>query len=258
MILAATGMAALALTVSMFLGYRIGTESSAQAGRAESGAAPYAAPAPPFVSTGGDVETDPITTVAGAPVAQNSVQPAAVEPVSARRGALPPVTPPANRGLLHLPPVRVQIPAIGVESKLVKLGLAADNSLQVPKDASKAGWYTGGAYPGDVNGPPAVIVGHVDDQEGPAVFYALNQLRVGDEVRVQRTDGSTAVFVVYDFEQYPKSALPTDEVYRNRKSSELVMITCTGEWDPTAQSYLDNYVVTARLDPMLTKKAAQG
>jgi len=258
MIMVATGMAALALTVAMFLGYPIGTESTAQAGRAAAEAAPYAAPAQPFPPSGGDVETDPITTVAGAPVAQEVPKLAKAEPVSAGRGALPPVTPPADRGMLHVPPVRVQIPAIGVESNLVKLGLAADNSLQVPKDASKAGWYTGGAYPGDVSGPPALIVGHVDDQEGPAVFYELNQLRVGDEVRVQRTDGSTAVFTVYDFQQYPKNALPTDEVYRNRKSSELVLITCTGDFDVNAHSYLDNYVVTARLDTMLTKKAAQG
>ena len=80
-------------------------------------------------------------------------------------------------------------------------------------------------------------------------------MRVGDEVRVQRTDGSTAVFTVYDFQQYPKAALPTEEVYRNRKESELVLITCTGVFDVNAHSYLDNYVVTARLDPMLTKAA---
>lgn len=254
----ATGMFALALTVAMFIGYRVGTDSTTEAVRAASAAAPAAAPAQPLVPTGGDVETDPITSVAGAPVAQEAPEPAKAEPVSAQRGALPPVTPPANRGMLHVPPVKVQIPAIDVESTLVELGLATDNSLQVPEDASKAGWYTGGAYPGDVNGPPALIVGHVDDQEGPAIFYALDQLRVGDEVRVQRTDGSTAVFVVYDFEQYPKSALPTDEVYRDRKESEVVLITCTGDFDVDANSYLDNYVVTARLDPMLTKKAAQG
>ena len=68
----------------------------------------------------------------------------------------------------------------------------------MPSDYAKAGWYTGGAYPGDVDGPPALIVGHVDNKKGPAVFHALNQLEVGDEVRVGRADGSTAVFVVYD------------------------------------------------------------
>ncbi|MGC1207653.1 MAG: class F sortase, partial [Ornithinimicrobium sp.] len=62
---------------------------------------------------------------------------------------------PANRGMLHVKPTSVSIPAIGVESDLVSLGLNPDNSLQVPQDYSKAGWFTGGSYPGDLGGPPA-------------------------------------------------------------------------------------------------------
>lgn len=158
--------------------------------------------------------------------------------------------------MLHVPPVKIDIPAIDVSSSLVELGLNPDNSLQVPSDYAKAGWYTGGAYPGDAGGPPALIVGHVDNKEGPAIFYALNQLEVGDEIRVDRTDGTTAVFVVYDARQYPKTALPTDEIYRERDESELVLITCTGDFDPQAGSYLDNYVVTARLDPELSGLSA--
>ncbi|MDQ3359660.1 MAG: class F sortase, partial [Actinomycetota bacterium] len=68
-------------------------------------------------------------------------------------------------------------------------------------------------------------------------------------IMVERSDGTTAVFVVYDARQYPKNSLPTEEIYSDRDGSELVLITCTGDFDAAAGSYLDNYVVTARLDP---------
>ncbi len=155
---------------------------------------------------------------------------------------------PAQRGMLHVKPKTVSIPAIEVESSLVNLGLNPDNSLEVPEDYSKAGWFTKGSYPGDLGGPPALIVGHVDNSEGPAVFYNLNKLVIGDEILVDRADGSTAVFVVYDGEQFPKDSLPTEEIYGDRDGSELVLITCTGEFNPEAGSYLDNYVVRAKLD----------
>ncbi|MGB3258495.1 MAG: class F sortase [Ornithinimicrobium sp.] len=156
---------------------------------------------------------------------------------------------PADRGMLHVEPTNVVIPKIGVISDLVDLGLNPDNSLEVPEDYSKAGWFTGGSYPGDLGGSPALIVGHVDNQEGPAVFYALDQLKIGDEILVGRADGSTAVFVIYDGQQFPKDSLPTEEIYGDRKESELVLITCTGEFNPQTGHYLDNYVVRAKLDP---------
>lgn len=155
---------------------------------------------------------------------------------------------PADRGMLHVEPTNVVIPRIGVISDLVDLGLNPDNSLEVPEDYSKAGWFTQGSYPGDLGGPPALIVGHVDNKEGPAVFYALDQLKIGDEILVGRDDGSTAVFVVYDGQQFPKDTLPTKEIYGNRKGSEIVLITCTGEFNPQTGHYLDNYVVRAKLD----------
>ena len=118
----------------------------------------------------------------------------------------------------------------------------------MPKDYSKAGWFTGGSYPGDLGGPPALVVGHVDSKEGPAVFFKLDQLKIDDDILVTREDGSTAVFVVYDGQQFPKDTLPTKEIYGERKGSEIVLITCTGEFNPATGHYLDNYVVRANLD----------
>src|SRR5438046_2619246 len=74
-------------------------------------------------------------------------------------------------------PVRLRIPAIGVDTGLQRLGLESDGSLQPPSRWGVAGWYAGGPRPGETG--PAVIVGHVDSTSGPAVFFRLRELHAG-------------------------------------------------------------------------------
>jgi sortase (surface protein transpeptidase) len=140
-------------------------------------------------------------------------------------------------------PVRVEIPAIGVSSSLVRLGLNPDGTMQVPGDFQVAGWFTGAPQPGQLG--PAVIAGHVDSRAGPAVFYRLRDLRPGDEVRVVRADHRVVRFRVDSLASYPKQALPDDAVYGATTTPALRLITCAGSFDRTRRSYRDNPVVSA-------------
>ena len=142
-------------------------------------------------------------------------------------------------------PVRLQIPAIGVSTPLVKLGRLPDGSLEVPKPWDVAGWYDKGPRPGQPG--PAVILGHVDSTNGPAVFYQLRSLRPGDTVRVGLADGRILVFRVQRIQRYPKDEFPTEAVYFPTLNRELRLITCGGEFDYAARSYRDNIVVYADL-----------
>jgi sortase (surface protein transpeptidase) len=147
------------------------------------------------------------------------------------------------RRLPPSPPVRVQIPAIGVSSSLVRLGLNADGTMQVPGDYQVAGWFTGGPQPGQLG--PAVIAGHVDSQTGPAVFYRLRDLRPGDEIRVVRADRRVVRFRVDSLASYPKQSLPDAEVYGATTAPVLRLITCAGTFDRARRSYRENLVVSA-------------
>lgn len=146
-------------------------------------------------------------------------------------------------------PTRIDIPAIGVASDLVDLGLNDDGTVEVPplvKD-SKAGWYRDSPTPGELG--PSVILGHVDSAEyGPAVFFRLGDLRPGDQVSVARADGTVAVFTVERVASYPKASFPTLEVYGNTDRAELRLITCGGQFDPKSRNYLNNIVVYASLN----------
>lgn len=144
-------------------------------------------------------------------------------------------------------PVRVQIPAIGVDSELMDLGLQADGTMEVPAGGFPAGWYTGAPTPGERG--PAVLAGHVDWGGAPGVFAELRDVVPGDEITVSRADGSTAVFAVREVGQYDKDDFPTAAVYGDLDHAGLRVITCGGVFDELAGSYLDNTVVFADLVP---------
>lgn len=158
-----------------------------------------------------------------------------------------PRTTPATTGLLMAasPPVRLQVPAIGVDTNLMRLGLKSDGSIEVPPLGFPAGWFAGAPTPGELG--PAVLAGHVDWAGAPGVFYQLRAVTVGDEITIDRADGSVAVFRVIRTAQYPKNAFPTDQVYGDLDHAGLRLITCGGSFNPGARSYVDNIVVFADL-----------
>jgi sortase (surface protein transpeptidase) len=141
--------------------------------------------------------------------------------------------------------VRLLIPTIGVDTGLEPLGLLADGTLQPPHQWGEAGWYAHGVRPGEPG--PAVIAGHVDSRNGPAVFFRLRDLGVGASAIVRTSDGQVLRFVIDTVRRYPKATFPTAAVYGPTPLPELRLVTCTGDFDWAARSYLDNLVVSARL-----------
>lgn len=146
-------------------------------------------------------------------------------------------------------PLAINIPAINVQSFLLRLGRTDDGALEVPPpgpDYDKAGWYENSPTPGALG--PSVIAGHADSAaSGPSVFYRLGGLHPGDVVRVTRTDGKIAIFAVDSVLRYSKSSFPTQLVYGNTDHAALRLITCGGPFDSTTEHHLDNIVVFASL-----------
>lgn len=141
-------------------------------------------------------------------------------------------------------PIRVTIPAIGVESGLMRLGIKRDGGLQVPPNGFPAGWFTGGPTPGEKG--PAVLAGHVRWGGRAGVFAKLARLTRGDRIVVTRQDRSVAVFRVTRVEQFPKSGFPTAAVYGDLDHAGLRLITCGG-LDAVSEKYKANVVVFADL-----------
>jgi sortase (surface protein transpeptidase) len=142
-------------------------------------------------------------------------------------------------------PARLRIPAIGVDTPLLKLGVDAHGAVEPPTPWEKAGWYTGSARPGQAG--PAVVLGHVDSTSGPAVFYRLATLRPGNAVEVTRADGTRVTFRVSGRQQVAKSQFPTDLVYGPTLEPSLRLVTCGGTFDRRSGHYRDNIIVSAVL-----------
>jgi sortase (surface protein transpeptidase) len=90
-----------------------------------------------------------------------------------------------------------------------------------------------------------VLIGHVDNRTGPAVFYRLRQLRPGDEIIIGQSDGTTSRFLVGRLEQHPKTALPTSRIWTTATRPLLRLITCGGSFNHATGHYRDNLIVYA-------------
>ena len=215
--------------------------------------------------------TEMSTTDPGAPTTTAATTLIAVEPsASVAEPDLAPVTTAAGAGIAaaswdyspmadHLSldavtdarmqapnPAVIRIPRLEVEASIIPLGLQDDGSIEVPEDPDQAGWWLGGPEPGETG--PAVILGHVDSQEeGPAVFFYLQYLDPGDQIHIDRVDGSTITYVVEATERHNKDEFPTDAVYGPTDQPTLRLVTCGGDFDFGVRTYEDNVIVFASL-----------
>ncbi len=145
-------------------------------------------------------------------------------------------------------PVSVDIPAIGVSSKLLRLGVNSDGTIKVPPlptSADEAAWFKYSATPGQIGA--SVIEGHLDSYHGPAVFFRLGALRPGDSIDVRLADGLIAVFRITGVRQYLKSSFPAKTIYGANRHAALYLITCGGAFDQASGHYLSSTVVFASL-----------
>ncbi|MCT9144072.1 class F sortase, partial [Streptomyces violarus] len=126
------------------------------------------------------------------------------------------------------------------------LGLTKTGSLDAPPAArgNLAGWYEAGTTPGERG--TAIVAGHVDNADGPAVFYGLGALTKGSTIEVDRRDGRVAVFTVDAVEAYAAKDFPDRKVYGPARRPELRVITCGAGYSRTT-GYQGNVVVFAYL-----------
>jgi sortase (surface protein transpeptidase) len=177
--------------------------------------------------------------------------------VQSGRGALPSRAPEVTQNVAttstvtsySLPavlPQQLRIPRIKLAVPFSSpLGLLPSGEVAVPTEYDAVGWYKYSPAPGSLG--PAVVLGHVDSYEGPAVFFSLGQLDAGDDIFVDREDGSVAHFKVEKLVRQNQGEFPTEEVYGNIDHAGLRLITCSGIFDRTLQRYSHNLIVYARL-----------
>lgn len=150
--------------------------------------------------------------------------------------------------LTHSEPTKITIPKIGVSAPVGPIGLLPNGRVEEPplSKPNLAGWYKEGVTPGEVG--PSVLLGHVDANKKPAVFYRLKELKPGDKIQIARKDGSTATFAVEKAQRVDKDAFPHKKVFAaSLDHAALRLVTCGGAFDPKSGHYKDNLIVYAKL-----------
>jgi LPXTG-site transpeptidase (sortase) family protein len=143
-------------------------------------------------------------------------------------------------------PARIVIPQIDVNAPVESVGINAKGNMAVPSVYTSVAWYKNGPRPGSSGN--AVMAGHLDNSRGvPAVFARLGKLQQGDRIYVRDNENRTLTFVVTGSELYAYTDSPGDAVFTSVGDSQLVLITCEGEWDPVAKSYDRRRIVYAKL-----------
>lgn len=148
-------------------------------------------------------------------------------------------------------PSRVVVTSGGkelVDASLQPTYLDAQKVLAPPFGV--AGWYAEEGWPKPGHTGASILVGHINHQGAPDVFWNLPQVRVGDTVTVTYASGTSVSWRVTRSSAESKTAVPQDDSIWDHDNPQplLRLITC----DPTTPleggHYEGNWVVWA--DPV--------
>jgi LPXTG-site transpeptidase (sortase) family protein len=143
-------------------------------------------------------------------------------------------------------PVRLRIPSIGVDAHVEHVGDDARGAMANPSTFVNVAWYERGSRPGAPGN--AVIAGHLNNALGQdGVFARLSEMGVGEYVTLEDAEGRTLLYQVMRIDTYRAQEAPREEIFKTTGASQLVLITCEGDWLPSQRSYEERLIVFAQL-----------
>jgi hypothetical protein len=144
-----------------------------------------------------------------------------------------------------VPPVRVEVPSLGIDVSVAAESVDAAGALALPENPDVASWYRWGPSPWSPEGA-TVIASHVDSLEyGLGQFARLPGATAGTRISVTAADGRVADFEVQHVDLAAKDGIDWGQVFDRAGPSRLVLITCGGEFDYDTGHYRSNVIVTA-------------
>lgn len=187
---------------------------------------------------------------ADAPAAAQTIPltaPVMVEPVRSPLPEEPAPAPslPKARGADAVP-VRVSIPSVSLDTRVIPVGMNAKGEMDVPDGAtSDVGWYKRGTVPGQIGS--AVLDAHVY-----AAFEDLRYAKVGDEILVTNAGGEVLRFRIEDSRVYSLSELTPTMLFGRSDVRRLNLITCAGTFRSSINTYDHRLVVYAVFEDIVS------
>lgn len=148
-------------------------------------------------------------------------------------------------------PKYLTINSIGVtNARILSVGTKPSGELDTPINIFDVGWYNQSSIPG--GGKVMVLDGHNGGPTKVGVFKYLPNVNIGEKIIIERGDGQLFTYTVKEnvtvplseSNAYMKTAFKTPEAGKE----SLSIITCTGDWSQTQQTYLSRQFLRATLD----------
>ena len=140
-------------------------------------------------------------------------------------------------------PRMIRIASIGIEARVLQVGVDKNNRMLTPANVYDAAWYTGSSRPGEVGA--AVIDGHVSGPTQKGVFYRLKDLKPNDKIEIEMGNGSKLTYAVNEVKTVKSSDVDMGALLAPAAgiSEGLNLITCGGKFDRTTNLFEDRVLV---------------
>lgn len=149
-------------------------------------------------------------------------------------------------------PRYLAIPSLGIpNSRVLEVGKKSDGSLDTPTNIHDVGWYIDSALPGSTSGT-AIIDAH-GGALGDGIFKSLPTIQPGAAIEVEMGDGRRFTYHVIDIVSKPlrngeaNSYMSVASTSPEEGRGSLTLITCTGDWWLSSQTYSHRLFVRAVL-----------
>ncbi|WP_368504925.1 class F sortase [Alkalihalophilus sp. As8PL] len=149
----------------------------------------------------------------------------------------------AKESLTGYSPLQLKIPSLSIQAPIEPIG--REELDAIPPEGEKVFWYKDGVNPGASGN--AVIAGHFDDYEGPAIFYSLDQLKVDDLLYIVNEKHQILTYQVEDMETFKRDQAPVDDIFQGNSQSKLKLITCSGYYSKKEKTHTHRTIVSATL-----------
>jgi len=135
------------------------------------------------------------------------------------------------------------------KARIREVGLTPSGAMATLASIFDVGWYRNSSKPGQ--GGTLLMNAHNGGPTKIGIFKYLDQVQVGDRLTIERGDGAT-----FDYEVYESKILPLAEANSYMSAMQtspvpgresLSLISCTGEWSQQQRTYLSRAMVRAVL-----------
>lgn len=172
-----------------------------------------------------------------------TANPATADATSVSKQAYGEYTVPADQ------PRYIKIPSIGVNARVMTVGVTSDGNIDAPQNLNDTAWYDGSAKP-DQEGQ-VFIDGHTSFASHlAAAFNALPQLKKGAKITVELGSGKKVNYTVTKTESADANKIDMSKVLSTQGASKkgLSLMTCTGTFNYRTQTSDKRFLVYAEQD----------